>query len=327
MMGNDVMNLGRTVTLMVFCTAFLAACGDGKKAGGNTQIAAKVNGEEISVHQINYAVARLGNIPKGKEEEAGKQVLNGLVDQQILVKTAIDKKLDRNPDVLQALETSKRQILAQAYLEQLVAQASRPTDAELHDYYVKTPELFAGRRIYRFAEIAMAGTVEVEKVKQMLSGTKSLEEFAGKLQKENIPFKTVTAVKGAEELPTALLPRFSRMAKGEVAIIPVGGNITVLQLQDFREQPLTEEQAKPGIGSFLLEQKRKALLDAEMKKLRDAASIEYLGTYTDAGKFRQDSATAQPAPMQPASAPTPAEPGKGDAAKGGYMEKGLSGLK
>lgn len=325
------MNFGRMLLLVMLSPVFLTACGDSKKAGGNTQIAAKVNGEEISVHQINYAVARLGNVPKGKEEEAGKQVLNGLVDQQILVRTAIDKKLDRNPDVLQALETSRRQILAQAFLEQLVAQLTRPADSEIHDYYVKSPELFAGRRIYRFAEIAMAGTVDVEKVKQMLSGTKSLEEFAGKLQKENIPFKTVTAVKGAEELPTALLPRFSRMAKGEVAIIPVGGNITVLQLQDFREQPLTEEQAKPVIANFLLEQKRKALLEAEMKKLRDAAKIEYLGAYADAGKIRPDPATAQPALAQPASAentvPLAAESGKADAAKDSHVEKGLSGLK
>lgn len=317
-----MMHYGRILLLVLLSPAFLSACDNKKKEGGETQVVAKVNGDEISVHQINYAMARLGNIPKGKEDEAGKQILKGLVDQQILVKQAVDKKLDRNPNVLQAIEASKRQILAQASLEQLVAQLTKPTDSEIHDYYVKSPELFANHRIYKFAEVSMAGTVQVDKVKQLLSGTKSLEEFAGKLKKENIVFKAATAVKGAEDLPTVLLPKFYKMAKGEVAIIPAGGSLSVLQLQDFQEQPLTEEQAKPIIGNFLLEQKRKTLLEAEMKKLRDAAKIEYLGAYADAGKTQQG-----PAATQPASAVNAAEPGKADATKDSHVEKGLSGLK
>lgn len=324
------MHYGRILLLVLLSPALLTAC-DQKKEGGETQVAAKVNGSEISVHQINYAMARLGAVPKGKEDEAGNQILKDLVDQQILVKLAIDKKLDRNPNVLQAIEASKRQILVQAALEQLAQQLAKPTDSEIRDYYAKSPELFAKRRIYRFAEVAMAGTVEIEKIKQLLSSTKSLEGFAGKLQNENIAFKTTATVKAAEELPTVLLPRFSGMTKGEVAIIPTGDNLSVLQLQDFREQPLTEEQARPIIGNFLLEQKRQALLETEMKRLRDAAKIEYLGAYTDAGKARKDSAALQPVPPQPApsanTASPLAEPGKADARKDSYMEKGLSGLK
>lgn len=324
------MSIGRVLLLVLCFSVFLTAC-EQKKEGGETQVAAKVNGSEISVHQLNYAMARLGAVPKGKEEEAGKQILKDLVDQQILVKLAIDKKLDRNPNVLQAIEASKRQILVQAALEQLAQQLAKPTDSEIRDYYAKSPELFAKRRIYRFAEVAMAGTVEIEKVKQLLSSTKSLEGFAGKLQNENIAFKTTAAVKAAEELPTVLLPRFSGMAKGEVAIIPTGDNLSVLQLQDFKEQPLTEEQARPIIGNFLLEQKRQALLETEMKRLRDAAKIEYLGAYADAGKAGKDSAASQPVPPQPAPAANTAsplaEPGKADARKNSHVEKGLSGLK
>lgn len=313
------MNFGRIILLVLLTSVFMTGCGEKKEAGG-TQVAAKVNGDEISVHQINYAMTRIGNIQKGKEDEAAKQILKGLVDQQLLVKLAVDKKLDRNPNVLQAIEASKRQILAQSSIEQLVAQLPNPTDGEIHDYYVKSPELFANRRIYRFAEISMAGAVQVEKVKELMSGTKNLEEFAGKLNDEKIVFKTASAIKGAEELPTILLPKFFKMAKGEVAIIPAGDSLSVLQLQDFREQPLTEEQAKPAIGRFLSEQKRKALLEAEMKKLQDAAKIEYIGVYADAGKTtKQD--------IQPAQAATAAEPGKADAKTDTHVEKGLSDLK
>jgi EpsD family peptidyl-prolyl cis-trans isomerase len=317
-----MMNYGRALMLALLFPAVLTAC-DHKKEGGETQVVAKVNGDEITVHQLNDAMAHLGNIPKEKEGEAGKQILKGLVDQQILVKQAVDKKLDRNPNVVQAIEASKRQILMQASLEQLVQQLTKPTDIEIQDYYVKSPELFANRRIYKFAEFSMASTVQIEEVKHLLSGTKSLEELAGKLRKEHIDFKTAATVKAAEELPTVLLPKFSKMAKGEVAIIPAGDSLSVLQLQDFKEQPLTEEQAKPAIGKFLFEQKRKVFIEAEMKKLRDAAKIEYIGAYADAGKV-QDISAMQPA----ANGATPqAEPSKADATTDSHVEKGLSGLK
>lgn len=326
-----MMHYGRILLLVSLSPAFLSACDNKNKEGGETQVVAKVDGHEISVHQINHAMARLGNIPKGKEDDAAKQVLKGLVDQQILVKLAVDKKLDRDPNVLQAIEAAKRQVLAQASLEQMAQQLTKPTDAEIHDYYVKSPELFANHRIYRFAEVSMAGTVQVDKVKQMLSGTKSLEEFAGKLNDEKIAFKSVSVVKAAEELPAVLLPKFFKMAKGEVVIIPAGDSLSVLQLQDFREQPLTEEQAGPIIGRLLLEQKRKALLEAEMKKLRDGAKVEYLGAFADAGKAPQDSAATQAASAQPASSVNAASPlaelGKADAKIDSHVEKGLSGLK
>ena len=303
---------GRALLLVILSSSLITACGE-KKDGAATQIAAKVNDHEISVHQINYAMARLGNIPKGKEDEAGKQVLRELVDQQLLVQQALDKRLDRSPNVLQALEVSKRQILTQAYIEQMAEQLAKPTDAEIHDYYVKTPELFSSRRIYKFAEISMAGSTSVETVKQMLSGEKNLDGFVGKLRKENIEFRTFSSVKAAEELPLEMLPKFFQMAKGEVALIPMGDKLIVLQLQDSKEQPLTEEQAKPAIANFMFADKRRMLIEAEMKKLRDSGKIEYLGAYADLAK------NEQAAPAQPA---TPAPSKKED-----HLEKGISGLK
>lgn len=313
--------------MVLFSAVLLSACGH--KEGG-TQVVAKVNGDEITVYQLNYAMARLGNIPKEKQDEAAKQVLKGLVDQQLLVKLALDKKLERNPNVLQAIEASRRQILAQAALEQLVQPLStKPSDAEIHDYYVKSPELFANRHIYKFAEISIDGTDKIDQIKQLLSGTKSLDEFAAKLHKENIPFKAQTVVKAAEELPIALLPKFAKMAKNEVVIVPVGDNLSILQMQDSKEQPVTEEQAKSLIGKYLVEQQRKTLIESELKKMQDAAKIEYLGAYAGIDKAKS-SAAAQPASAVNAASTTeqatPGQAGKTDAAKNSDMKKGLSGL-
>ena len=305
---------------LVLCSAaFLSACGH---KNGETQVVAKVNGDEITIHQLNFALARVGDIPKEKQNEAANQVLRNLVDQQMLVKLALDKKLDRNPNVLQAIEASRSQILAQAVLEQLVQPlVSKPTDSEIHDYFVKTPELFSDRRIYKFAEISIPGAGQADKIKKMLGEAKNLDEFVATLRKQNIPFKTQSVVKPAEELPTIFLPKFAKMAKGEVAFIPIADGISVLQMQDYKEQPVTEEQAKPLIAKYLLEQQRKTVLEAELKKLRNAAKIEYLGAYADAGKVPQNAAASSAD-----AASSMAKPNQAETAKDSTMKKGLSGL-
>lgn len=320
-----MMHFSRILLLILLPAVLLIAC-DGKKEGAEAQVIAKVNGDAISAIQVNFAMTRLGNIPKIKEDEVKKQVLKGLLDQQIMARQALEKKLDHNPNVLQAIEASNRLILAQSFVEQMMQQIAKPTDAEIHDYYVKTPELFSNRRIYKFSEISLSSAIQMDEVKRLLIGVKNLEEFAGKLHKQKIEFKAASAIKAAEELPLNLLPRFSKLARGELSIIPIGNGL-VVQLQDSREQPLTEQQAKLIIGKLLFEQKRKTVLEVEMSKLRESSKYEYFGAYADMGKARQNQEAVQPALAQPESVASPALQSESDVVKDSHVVKGLSGLK
>ena len=298
---------GRTLLLVLFSSVFLTACSQKKEEDG-AKMVAKVDGNGITEQQLDYALSRIPNIQKDKEDEARKQLLKKMVDQQILVKQAIDKKLDQNPVVLQAIDASRRQLLAQAYLDQLAQQIPKATDAEVHEFYVKSPNLFSDRRVYKLGEIIISAPTQAEQIKQLLSSTKTMEEFAGKLHDAGIAFKTAAAVKAAEELPAPLLEKLAKMRKGEVSMTPAGDGISLLQLQDFREQPLTEDHAKTAILNFLFEEKRKALYETEMKKLRDAAKVEYMGAYAEAGKALLSPAT--PSPAVPPALVQPAADGK-----------------
>lgn len=265
----------------------LTGCGD-KKEGEEkpaTQVAAKVNKDEITVHQLNFELNKLGNLSPEQHKTAANKVLKTMVDQQLLVQKALADKIDQDPLVMQAIEASRRQILAQGLVRKLTAGVAKPTDAELADYYGKNPALFAERRIYRLQEINVQLTpANAEAVKAQLQQTKNLGDFVEWLKAQNIPARASASTKTAEQLPLEILPRLHALKDGQVMTLTAPGSLNVLVLAGSQSQPLSQEQAKPMIERYLDNAKKREVAEAELKKLRDAAKVEYLGDYVNAGK-------------------------------------------
>ncbi|MFN3618611.1 MAG: hypothetical protein ACK4TS_11615, partial [Aquabacterium sp.] len=66
----------RLVVLPIVMAAFLAACGDKSESGGEakaTQAAARVNGDEITVHQINQILQRQQGITPEQTDAASQR--------------------------------------------------------------------------------------------------------------------------------------------------------------------------------------------------------------------------------------------------------------
>jgi len=310
------MNASKFARLLVVVAlaATVAACGKEGESKKETQVAAKVNGSEITVHQVNFALSRLGAVDPAQAKQAQKQVLRSLVDQQLMVAKAQEQKLDRDPQVVQAVEAAKNQILAQAYVERTLSSIAKPGPAEIKDYYAKHPDLFEKRRVFRFQELVVAVKPDnIEAVKAQLSQAKTMDDMIAWLKSQDIKFTGGAAVKTAEQLPLELLPKLNQMKDGQTLVMAAGSNLQILQLVASQEQPVTEDKAAPAIERFLLNQKRSELAQAEVKKLRDAAKIEYVGAFADAAE------------TAPAPAAQPAQPQvKPDT---GFVDKGLSGLK
>lgn len=308
--------------LAVALALALGGCGDKKEEKGATQVAAKVNGEEITVHQVNHELAKMGNLPPEQAKSVSLRVVKALVDQQLLVQKALEEKMDRDPQVLQALEAARRQVLSQAYIQKVSGAPSAPSQTEVTDYYNKHPELFAERRIYRLQEINIPVTPANEAtVKQQLAQSKSLNDLMQWLKAQNIAARTGQSTKPAEQLPLEILPKLHKLKDGQVLTLGGPGSINLLIIAASQSQPLTPEQAKPVIERFLANSGKRQVLESDLKKLRDKAKIEYLGDYADAGKTEAKAA----APAAPAEAPAaPAQPA---APADQAIEKGLNGLK
>ncbi|MBA4142641.1 MAG: peptidyl-prolyl cis-trans isomerase, EpsD family [Nitrosospira sp.] len=307
----------------------LAACnGDGEEAAKPaTQVAAKVNSGEISVHQLNYVLSRTPGVGAASPEAAPqirREVLDRIIDQELAVEQAIGKKLDRSPEVLLAIENARREILARAYVEQITAASSKPTVDEATKYYHENPQLFAERRIYNIQEIVLPSAAGVaEELQGMLNAGKPMEDIANWLKSKDIKFAAGGATRSAEQIPLELLPRLHPLNVGQGLILQSPQTITVMRLAGAQSVPVTEEAALPRIQQFLGNQRAAEAARKELNTLKANANITYMGEFANADSSAASRTVTAPAPDVSDDASSESNVSAADVA----VERGVAGLR
>ena len=283
-----------TLTLVLGVTA----CGNNSEKKPASQVAVKVNNEEISIHQINYVLSHnpsLANIPAEKAPTVRREILNKLIDQQLAVEQALEKKLDRSPDVIMAIDASRREILARAYIEQLSGEQAKPSIDEARKYFAEHPALFAERRIFNMQELILPTDQAIAvQLKDMTAAGKPMEEIAAWLKSKEIKFSAASASRTAEQIPLELLPKVHALQDGQGLVLETPQNITVMRLIASQSAPVTEEVALPRIQQYLANQRSIEVTERTLKELRAKAKIAYQGEFAEA-EAATDAPAAKPA--------------------------------
>lgn len=282
----------------------LAGCGGGGGPAKSTQVAVKINKDEITVQQVNEQLSRLpAGVTPDKMEPATRQILSSLVNQQLLVQQALERKLDRDPQILGALEGARLNILAQAYVQRVIAPQAKPTEQEIKKYYADNPALFAERKVYRLQELSIEANADQEKaIEAAAAGAKSLKQLADYLRDKKIPFAADSGVRTAEQLPLTHLSQIAALKPAELLVFPTSATrVSAIEVLATEAQPVDDKKATPIIEQYLTNRKQEELARTELKRLRDAAKLEYVG---DFAKFAGDPAGTPAA--TPAAAAVPA---------------------
>ena len=291
--------------------AMLAGCGSKREATAS-QTAAKVNKDEVTVHQINHVLQQQRNLKSEQAEAAGRQILERLIDQQLALQRADDMKLDRDPRVVQQLEAARRDIIARAYMEKVGEGAVKPTPEEIEKYYEDQPALFKERRIYNIQELAIeASADQVAGLRAQLAQAKTFGDFTEYLKAQGVRHVANQATRAAEQLPLQSLDTFARMKDGQALLTPTPTGANVIVLASSRSQPIGLEQARPAIEQFLLNERKRKLMEEDVKAMRAAAKIEYVGKFAvtagQAETAAAPAATTMAPPQTTAQAGQPAD--------------------
>lgn len=279
---------------------------DDKPAG---QVVAKVNDDEITVSQLNRLLRETGADPSAAAPV--RLALDSLIDQDLILQEALKSRMDRDPEVVQALDSARRRILADVYAERMIYPQTPITEAEEEEYYRKNPHLFTARKVYQVEMFSLNDSVADKDLRAELDQAHTAADVARILKQRNIAFEQQSVVRAAEQIPLEMLERFAAANPGDIIVAPRSDTHTVLmQIVETADKPLTFDQARPYIHQFLLTTRNRQALQERVKALREKSKVVYLGN------FATDQAGAAKAQEKSARADDT-----------GYLEKGLSGLK
>lgn len=301
---------GRGRLLVAAVALALAGCNADKKPA--TQLAAKVNGDEISVHQVNNALSQTRAVPPEKLADARRLVLDRLIYQQLAVQQAIEDKLDRSPEVVMAIDAARRDVLTRAYLGKVAAAATTPNVEEVRKYYDAHPELFAQRRIFNVQEIGLSsGAVHVDALREAAAG-KSMDEIAAWLRSRNVAFASRSERRSAEQIRPEVLTALHALKDGQTVVVDSPQGAAVIRVAASVAAPLDEAAALQAIQQFLAGRQGREAIAQDMERLRTKAAIEYLNDFAAPASADNDAAAAPAGEQQAVSA---------------HLEKGVAALK
>jgi hypothetical protein len=214
---------------------------------------------------------------------------------------------------MQQLEAARREVIARAYLEKVGEAAPKPTPEEIKKYYDEKPALFSQRRIYQIQEIGIEAPADrLPELRAKLAAAKNINEFVEYLKASGLRFSGNQAVRAAEQLPLNSLEALAKMQDGQAMVVPTPTGAQVVVLAGSRMQPVTEEQARPAIEQFLVNERRRKLVEDDLKAMRTAAKIEYVGKFAEGAPAAGGAAApAAPAPASGALSSTDITKGLG----------------
>jgi EpsD family peptidyl-prolyl cis-trans isomerase len=272
----------KAVSFLAITCMVVGLQGCSGKAGGQAVVSG-ADGFEVPLaefEQARYAAA--GGADVAPQSMAMQRVvLDRVVDQELFAREARREKLDRDLNVVQAIEAAKRGILANAYAERLVAALPPPSDAQVSSFYASHPELFADRKILSLNEIAFSGDPALlnELKKQFTATNGSLDALQKSLAQHGVTAAIVSVERAPENLDMTVASQFSRLKVGDSVIYQLPRDTHFAVVTSVQTSPVAFAQAAPEIRNLLLNEARRELIDKDGERLRAEAKLVYAKGY------------------------------------------------
>ncbi|MFD1788390.1 SurA N-terminal domain-containing protein [Sphingomonas floccifaciens] len=248
----------------------LAACN--KKAEG--QVAAVVNGDEITVQEVNAEIGTT-ELPKGADKELiRKQALQRIIDRRLLAQVAKEDGIDKSAEYLIRRRTLDDTLLIQLLAKKIGSTIRIPTATKVDEFMKNRPFAFGDRAILSLDRIQFAMPQDPKQL-DALKNAHSMDQVAAALQQLGIKFE-----RGQGELDTAridpnVLQQIYKLPNGEPFIVPAGNVVTAAVITGRRPLPMLGDTAKPVAANALRDEELGEAVQRRLKAATSTAKIEY----------------------------------------------------
>lgn len=246
-----------------------------------SQVAAKVNGQEVTVHQVNQILKTIPNQANQSTQDMANQILDRLINQEILLQQAMQLKLDRDPEVLSAIELAKRKVLIDAYAAKILQGASNPDEAKIKAYFEQNPKFFSDRKVFNYTQFLIKATgQEADVLIEAFKSTNDIESLQNILNDKKLAYKLSRLTTPSEKLAKPLLEPMYSIKEGDIGYLKMDDGLLVVKLNAVIPEAVTYEVAKPAIANHLMTEARNQQSSKLVNDLRSQAQIEYVGSFS-----------------------------------------------
>lgn len=260
----------KTLTILLLASALTTA---GCKRAATGQVVAVVNGEEVSLSELNGELQRAA-AQGGDKKVVQAAALQGLIDRKLLVQASRERGIDKDPEYLQQQRRLNDELMISMLGKQVTKNVPVPSTTEVDKYIAAHPDMFAQRTIYALDQIQFAAPADRAKLKA-LEADHSLDEVAATLTQMGIKFARQKGVMDSAQTPPGLIRQITNLPPTEPFVLASGGRVIVSVIADKRVQPLDGDNARQLATQVIRRDAVSDIAKKQVKQARDAAKIEY----------------------------------------------------
>lgn len=262
------------------CLLILAGCNSNNPAQGPASakggVAATVNGTPISENLVAYLLKQRTDLGRPATAEIRSGYIDRLVMQLVISQEAAKRGLDNSPEISAQIEMSRQSILANAFIQDYLKNAT-VSDEAVSAEYEKMKAESTGKE-YKARHILLEQEEEARAVIASLKKNPKLFETLAREKSRDAGSKGNGGELGWFD-PRKMVPEFgaavAKLPKGRFTEEPVKSQFGyhVILLEDSRQIALPPlEQVKPGLKQKLQQQGMQKYLD----DLKAKAKIEIM---------------------------------------------------
>lgn len=244
-----------------------------------SQVVATVNGEQLTMPQLQAEMTKLS--ASTKNADTAKKVLTNLIDRQLLAQEAVKLNLDRTPEVTQAIESSKAQIYAQAYMAKKMAKLPEISDEAASEFLRAHPEMFEQRKLFKTVDVTFTHDPAQLDIKAMEQAVTTLSSLEDTLHAKNIVYDKNSSQFLTDRLPLSVLSKVSHLHQGDLMYVHNDHEVIVKSIQDIIDVPTSKSSALLVAKKMLGQQQKQAYIKKEIERLQNLAGIQVFNEKID----------------------------------------------
>ena len=268
--------------ILLGCALAIGGC-DRERAAPTGQVVATVNGQEITLEDLNAETGAIGPAgDPGARKAVEQAALQQIVARTIVADHAKGQKLDQTPLAAILRRRAEQEALAGLVQRKLTADVPPPSREEAELFIRDHPASFAQRRVFVVDQIT-ASDLPLSLLRA-LEGFTTLAEVRQAYAKAGVKYAQTLGTIDALAIDAAAAEKLADLPVGTMFISPEGKLVRVNRVREVATSPVTGDDATRIARATILNGRAAALTQRQLAAIveKGMAGVRYNAAFEPA---------------------------------------------